>query len=78
MTRSEIMALNAQRAAMDLAGQTEWAPAGMMLRVASILRDGEKPAIALPFALNARADCLNEAGRRTCGRIIEMIEGGRS
>jgi hypothetical protein len=67
------MALTHERAARDaayaLADATEWSSAGLMLRVSMI----PKPSVALTFALNARADCLNDEGRRICTSVIDLI-----
>lgn len=60
----------AREAAFALADATEWAPAGLMLRVSVIM----KPSVALSFALNARADCLNAEGRRICTSVIDLLE----
>lgn len=61
---------SALQAAYALADATEWASAGMMLRVSVI----PNPSVALSFALNARAECLNENGRRICTTVIDLIE----
>lgn len=70
----EVLARHASRAAHILASLTEWAPAGYMLRVAHVAAESEPPRVALTFALNARAECLNDEGRRVCSRVIEDIE----
>jgi len=49
---------------------TEWSAAGIMLRVARI----DDPKAALSFALNARADCLQKAGRDLCTQVIRVLE----
>jgi hypothetical protein len=64
----------AEAAAWELADMTEWPAAGLMLRVSAIARAGEPLRVALSFALNARADCLNAAGRDVCAPIVAAID----
>ena len=75
----EAMARNATAAANALAEHTEWAPAGYMLRVVSLIRsDRGSVAAATSFALSAQAECLNPEGRRICDDVIGMLRNAHA